>query len=1066
MRKQTFLQILAFSLVLNSTYAQNAPERVAHRIYDNFDTGEMYTWEPYPYQQDTGYDPTFSTKKEPAYGEKGSSLFRVTRPNDANDLSQGFTKRIDLYTIGSTRVKFVFYMMSDRKPEKMDISLGTFDGGLYTHTLKSPKANGWVEVDLPLDAFKLNGKALGSGEHIQVVVMKAFYPVVSHLLSYTILMDEFSINGERPRQFISQSPKSTWFEHFGQSAIHKHFAPGETLSLSVAPENGSKVNEVSVELIRSDGQTAVKNIRFYDDATHGDARASDGVWSNNAVYTIKPTDPAGQWTARLTGRGEGKFSSDLRFIVPVSRLSADTHPRVFFRGPELAARMAGTEPAPAKKLLENFIKSYRPSTTDLTKLAAPSMVAPESVTGGPYASASMGGWYNTQDALARIITNEAFQFYLANNKAAGEKAKAALFKLAALPSWNHPWMEANGNHSYYPGAPAAMAAGLGYDLLYHAMTQSERKMVRNAIMENSIKPFYRDMVEMNRMPSSNSNHIGVILSGVGVAAVAIANDDPDLPGLEPYLSGILAKSKQFIDRTVLPEGSYNEPYTYQEFGFREFVEALYAFEKNFGVDYTSTTYLKDFYYYPLYATQNNRGKYQDLGDVSPVYSFIQQPSQWLVYKMKDPFMYKYVKPAWESGSARGGILPYLWYTEGITPRSRETLPTSKHFEGKGHMVMRSGWDDSGSILIYKAGPNGNHYHYDQGTILLTHNGEELLSDAGHSSSYYANLYFPGYYTQAIGHNVMLVDMNAESQSVGDFNNGIASLKNYPKITSSFAGEISDAVESDLTSVYKGKVSSYKRSLISTKNGPVFLFDQVKSPEEHSYNWLFHAEHTNGKSSISYADKRVIITRPAARLIMDVVSPGNLSSRIRNSDRDESFIALSSDKLKEAHFLAVMIPQGKSADKDFTEQPAAVNIDAKGWVGAKLKQGTTDYFGLFKTDASAKGNVEGYTTDASRFTAAVEDGRLSKAYFEGSSFAGFGSKIRFSAPVAAAVAFTKTGAALEVNSTGGSRLSLQTPFKPTGVILNGLNSKNWKYDQKSGLLSLELPAGQSKISVSR
>ena len=209
-------------------------------------------------------------------------------------------------------------------------------------------------------------------------------------------------------------------------------------------------------------------------------------------------------------------------------------------------------------------------------------------------------------------------------------------------------------------------------------------------------------------------------------------------------------------------------------GYREFVEVLYALEKNFGIDYTSTTYLKEFYYYPLYVTQNNRGKYQDLGDVSPTYSFTQQPSQWLVYKMKDPFLYKYVKPAWESGSARGGILPYLWYTEGIIPRGRETLPTSKHFEGKGHMVMRSGWDDSGSILIYKAGPNGNHYHYDQGTILLTHNGEELLSDAGHSSGYYENLYFPGYYTQAIGHNVMLVDMNAESQAPGDYNNGIAS----------------------------------------------------------------------------------------------------------------------------------------------------------------------------------------------------------------------------------------------------------------------------------------------------
>ena len=1064
MKIKSVLSILSFLLFLSTANAQTSGSRVPYKIYDNFDTGEMYTWETYPYQQDTGYDPRFTTKKEPAYGEKGRSLFLVTMPNDAKDISQGFTKRIDLYTIGSSRIKFAFYMMSDRKPEKLDVSVGTFDGKLYTHTIKSPKVNTWVEVDLPAGSFTQNGKALAAGEHLQVVVMKAFYPVVSHLLSYSILMDEFSINGERPRQFISSSPKSTWFEQFGHSVIHRHYAPGETLSISVAPEEGVRLTEVSADLIMPDGLTSRKKIRFYDDGSHGDSKASDGVWTNNAIYTIKTDDPGGQWKARFSGIGDAQFFWDLGFIVPMTRLTSESHPRVFFTAPELAARRAGPEPEPAKKLLENFIKNYKSSTTDIAALPLPNPVAPESVTGGAYASASMGGWYNTQNTLARIITDEVWQFTLAGNKEAGERAKTALFKLSTMPSWNHPWMEANGNHTYYPGAPAAIAAALGYDLLYHTMTATERALVRKGIMDKSIKPFYRDMVEMNRMPSSNSNHIGVILSGVGLAAVAIANDDPDIPDLEPYFSGILAKSRQFIDRTVLPEGSYNEPYTYQEMGYREFVEVLYALEKNFGIDYTSTTYLKEFYYYPLYVTQNNRGKYQDLGDVSPTYSFTQQPSQWLVYKMKDPFLYKYVKPAWESGSARGGILPYLWYTEGIIPRGRETLPTSKHFEGKGHMVMRSGWDDSGSILIYKAGPNGNHYHYDQGTILLTHNGDELLSDAGHSSGYYENLYFPGYYTQAIGHNVMLVDMNAESQAPGDYNNGIASLKTYPKIIHSFAGEHADAVEGDLTSVYKGVVSSYTRSILSTKNGPIFLFDKVESPDVHSFNWLFHAEHTNGKSSIAYSGNRMTITRPAARLTMDVLSPAPLRGLIRNSDRAESFIALTSAKLKDANFLAVMVPESRNSAGDFAERPKATLIETNGWIGASLKDDKTDYFAFFKLNENAGSGPEGFNTDASRFTSTLVSGKLSSTYFEGRSFEGYGTGLKFSAPVIASLAFINSGIELEVKSDQSAELQLKRSSKPSLVLLNGTAIKNWKFDQKSGAVSLVIPAGQSKISI--
>ncbi|MFA6944396.1 MAG: heparinase II/III family protein [Pedobacter sp.] len=1065
MRIKAVPPFLALCLFICSVNAQNAAKRVPYTIHDNFDTGEMFTWEPYPYQQDTGYDPLFGTKKEPAYGGKGSSLSRLTKPNDANDLTQGFTKRIDMYTLPSTRLKFAYYFMSDRKPEKLDVSLGTFDGRLFTYTILSPKANTWVEVDIPVESFKFyNGKSLSDGVHLQVVVMKAFYPLVNHLPSYSMLMDEFILNGERSRQFIAQSPKSTWFGQFGHAVLNRHYSNADVIALNIAPEDGVKLDEVTAELISPDNKIVLNNIKFYDDGTHGDLKASDGIWSNKAVYTIKATDPRGQWKVRVTGSGNAQFSWDLGFIVPVSGLAPGVHPRVFHSEAQLAARMAGPEPEPAKRLLNNFIKNYKPSALDISKLVFPSMEAPESVTGGPYASAGMGGWYNTQNALARIITNEAWQYSLTKNKDAAEKAKAALLKLSVMPSWNHPWMEANGNHTYYPGAPAAFAAGIGYDLLYQILTAEERNTIRNAIMDKSIKPFYRDMVELNRMPSSNSNHIGVILSGVGIAAMAIANDDPDLPGLEPYLSGILAKSKQFIDRTMLPEGSYNEPYTYQEMGYRELVEFLYSLERNFGIDYTSTTYLKEFYYYPLYVTQAKDGAYQDLGDVSHTYNFTQQPMQWLVYKMKDPFMYKYVKPAWDSGTARGGILPYLWYTEDITPRSRETLPLSKHFEGKGHMVTRSSWDDSGSVMIFKAGPNGNHYHADQGTILLTHNGEELLSDAGHSNDYYGNLYFPGYYTQAVGHNVMLVDMNAESQAAGDFNNGIASLKTYPQIIHSFAGEQASAVAGDLTSVYKGKVSKYIRTLLSSKNGPIFLFDQVKSPEEHAYNWLFHAEHTNGKSSIAYSGNRMTINRPHARLTMDVLSPEALSHRIRNSDRDESFIAISSEKMKEARFLAVMMPESKPSSGDYTPRPQAKRIDSNGWIGAVLNDSKADYYGFFRSDAPALADIQGFKTDASRFTAAVSGRKLIEAYFEGKSFEGYGTGLKFIAPVSASVASAVSGTELEIKSADSNTLVLSGISKPGAVSVNGSNSGNWKYDPKSRSMTITVPAGQSKISI--
>lgn len=1063
MNKYTLLLLGAISASLSSS-AQTDNGKVAYKIYDNFDTHETYAWEPYPYQQDTGYDPTFTVKREPAYGKKGSSLFRTVRPNEASDLTAGFTKRINLFTTKSTRVKFVFFMMGDRTAANLQVSLGSFDGKLYTHTIAAPEPNTWVEVDLPIESFTANGKTLSASEHLQVIVVKGYYTKVSHLLSYNLFMDEFSINGERDRQFVAKSPQSTWFEHFEQATLNRQYAPGETLSLAVEAEDGAKVKEVTADLITPDNKVLTKGIRFYDDGSHGDNKASDGIWTNNAAYTFKSADQRGQWKARFTGMsGSQKVASELRFIVPASPMKTSDHPRVFITPKELAERKAGNESPVAKKLLDNFINSYKPTTVDITKLEAPDYSPIESLTGGPYARTVPRTWYATQNALAKVVNTEAWEYSLRGNKEAGTKAIAALLKLCELPSWNHPWMEANGNHMYFPGNPAVMAAGLGYDLLYPMMTEDQRKAVRRGIMDNAIKPFYRDMVVLNRMPSSNSNHIAVILSGVGIAAVAIANDDPELPGLEPYMSGILAKTKQLIDRSLLADGSYNEPYTYQQMAYRELVEALYTFEKNLGVDYTSTTYLKEFYRYGLYVTQSN-GRYQDLGDVSPVYGFDQQPSQWLVHKLKDPYMYKYVKKAWDSGKAPGGILPYVWYTEGITPIGRETLPTSKLFEGKGHMVMRSNWDDNGSILIFKAGPNGNHYHYDQGTILLTHNGEELLSDAGHSSNYYENLYYPGYYIQSIGHNVMLVDKNAESQMPGDYENGIASLRNYPKVVSSFAGESNDAVEGDLTSVYRGEVSSYTRTILSEKGGLMFLFDQVKSSKPHSYNWLFHAEHTNGKSSIAYDDSRVTITRPAARLTMDIVSPGKLTGEIKNSDRAESFITLSSEKINDAAFLAVMLPEGKAKDKELAAAPKAERIEARGWVGAQVKNDTGLHYGLFKTEDTADENIQGFRTDALRFTSILKNNKVTQAYFEGTNFEGYGLKINTSAKSTVSFNMKDGRNVLEIKSAMPSKITISASAKPSRILMNGKTFKNFEYDSKGKTLSINLPEGQSTVNI--
>jgi hypothetical protein len=569
-----------------------------------------------------------------------------------------------------------------------------------------------------------------------------------------------------------------------------------------------------------------------------------------------------------------------------------------------------------------------------------------------------------------------------------------------------------------------------------------------------------------------TNHISVIVTGIGLAAITLYGDDPQNPTLEPYLSGLLTKTKTFVGRTYYPGGSYGEPYGYQAMATRELCELFNAYERNFGVDLSTTTNVKDFYQYPMYAT-DTQGRMQDFGDGGGSYNFTAPPFLWFAYRLKDPFVYNFVKPFYESG--RGGYLGYLWFVDGIEPKSRESLPTSRMFEGKGNMIMRSGWNQASTIIIFKSGPNSNHYHYDQGTFVIRTNGEELLHDPGTGGGYYQPYYLI-YNSMTVAHNTLLLDMDSESQWPADYDNGTAALKNWPRMIHSFAGEIADAAEGDLACVYKDKLSNYTRTLLYTKSGALFLFDRVKSFQPHEFDWLFHAT----PSSLRYSNGRITIDKERARLTMDVLSPamvsnastdtynaGSRSANIRTASHqnNESFVALASKPdITEAVFLAVITPEAKPASGDYGDRPVSSRLDSKGWIGAKTTRGGVSDIAMFRLDSSASNTVEGFDTDASRFTASFESGKLTKAYIEGSSFSGNGLLVKASIPLTLAFSPKANGADLEIKASKPADISFAVSAKPASVLLNGAASKAWKYDAKTGVFAVSVPDGRTNLTI--
>ena len=1058
-------------------------------ISDDFESGEMFGWESYPYAQDIGYEPFTVTRREPAHNGSKYSLASTHRANDAVELRQGFTKEVDLWSASDTRMKLALFLITDRRPMSVELSLCLFDGRRFFHSIPSPDVNDWLELDIPLGAFTASDRPLGHGEHVQAVTIEASYPAASHLLSYTLCLDDFSLNGERPRRFGAQGSASTTFELCDYSVLHRHFFYGDPLDIAVLPEDApglAPLSEVTCSLIDPAGKTAASGIEL----SH-----RDGAWAIEGAYTFREGAPRGQWTVSLTGRGAdgSEMAWGLRFLMPGQRLMPADHPRLFFSREELASRLA-SQSSREQELVDDFIgKPEDFVDVDLDAIRECENGFTEALTGHRFCKVDFGPrWSGPIRALAGIAKTGALRYAFTGDEQAGLVAREALLKLCAFKRWNHPWQLARGNHTYYPVGYTIGSVGIGYDLLYPLLSEADKKAIRDGLMEKGISMFYRDLVEMNRMPSTVTNHLAVIVANVAVAATAILGEDPDNPCLEPYLSGALERMKRFIDRTYYPDGSYGEPIGYEGMATRDIVEALHVLERNFGIDYTTTTHIKDMYLYPLRGACGG-GQMADFGDVGVQsgWDWGGTPMLWLTYRTGNPWTAHYSQPALESG--RGDLHGWLWYTTGLETRQREKLTPSHHFPVKGTVFMRSDWSDEAARLTFKCGPNSNHYHLDQGTFFVHANGELLLSEAGLERvkgfhSYYANLYYPAYDTQAAGHNALLIDGDPESQTPADYHNGIAALRGWPRILHSFAGWRFDDVEADLACVYKGKLTGYTRSFVFIMPDIIVMHDRVRSANGHSYSWLFHAEDSDGAPSISAEDTRIRIERPKAYLDMDVLSPAMESVSVRAGVRDESFLQLTSASgLREADLLAVMVPSAGTAPAERSMDSRPIAED--GWIGARIARGESVIRVFFRLDAATDSCVEGCSpdaipscadgcsagapvscvdgcsTDATRFAVQTDrEGAVTGFFLRGSAFSRGAASFSSSTAVAASVVYTAEGVDVEVDAPEDTDISVGVTSRPDAVAVDGKPVVTWAYDAASCQMRLSVQQGHALVTA--
>ena len=181
---------------------------------------------------------------------------------------------------------------------------------------------------------------------------------------------------------------------------------------------------------------------------------------------------------------------------------------------------------------------------------------------------------STSRRVKERVRHLAFLYLMEGEQSYMERAWAELEAAAQFKDWNP-------DH-FLDTAEMTYAFAVGYDWLYDYWTEDQRHILRNAIVEKGLKPGltgYRDNAWWAR---SHNNWNQVCNGGLGMGALAIADEEPELAS-EILHEGI--KGIPLAMNFYAPDGAGIEGVTYWDYGARYNVLFLSSLFSALGTDF-------------------------------------------------------------------------------------------------------------------------------------------------------------------------------------------------------------------------------------------------------------------------------------------------------------------------------------------------------------------------------------------------------------------------------------------------------------------------------------------------
>ena len=301
---------------------------------------------------------------------------------------------------------------------------------------------------------------------------------------------------------------------------------------------------------------------------------------------------------------------------------------------------------------------------------------------------------------------------------------------------------------------------IGYDWLYHNFTLDERKRIRERLTLEARYWFLAslDLGEKYGLEytwwyrSYLQNHLWIAACSLGVAGFALYGEVPDADIWINQANNIFKK----ILSSLGEDGAYHEGIHYWSYGLECLLQYLDLARQLLGEDLFNDTWLKNTAYYRLYNMLprdmwGNAPRLQNCLDFADCNRRDSKGSEHILRKLAKEYNNSYAQwLANEIDTSNTGILDsywlnLLWCDPSIPALPPNNLPTFKHFENLGQVVIRS-WENDGILFSIKCGPPPGHkglmmFDYDPGLshvhpdvnhFVLAAYGEWLVIDDGYA----------------------------------------------------------------------------------------------------------------------------------------------------------------------------------------------------------------------------------------------------------------------------------------------------------------------------------------------